>query len=98
MDMNLDMMQLPPVPCDLAVGFTSYIFNPSGLEDVWQVQGAEQHVMAKCREAPEGLPGIGEHVVLEEDSVLEAGAWANVTAHDVNAVVMQCTCQVQAGL
>lgn len=52
--------------------------------------------MTKRWEASESLPGITEHVVLEEDTVLEAGAWANVTAHDVDAIIMQSTCQVQA--
>lgn len=63
-----------------------------------QIEGAEQHVLAERWKAPEGLPGVGEDVVLEEDAVLQAGGHADVAAHDVDAVVVQRARQVQTRL
>lgn len=54
--------------------------------------------MAEGGEAPEGLPAVGEDVVLEEDAVLQAGGQRHVAAHDVDPVVVQRARQVQARL
>lgn len=67
-------------------------------QHVGEVKRTEQHVLTQSREAPEGLPGVREDVVLEEDAVLQAGGQADVPAHDVDAVVVQRARQVQARL
>lgn len=49
-------------------------------------------------EPPEGFPAVGEDVVLEKHPVLQAGGQGDVPAHDVDAIVVQGTGQVQARL
>lgn len=67
-------------------------------QHVREVKRAQQHVLSQSWEAPEGLPGIWEDVVLEKDPVLQAGGQADVAAHDVDPIVVQCARQVQARL
>lgn len=52
--------------------------------------------MPEGRETPEGFPTVGEDVVLEENPVLQAGGQGDVPAHDVDAVVVERTRQVEA--
>lgn len=52
--------------------------------------------MSEGREPPEGFPAVCKDVVLEKHSVLQAGGQSDVPAHDVDAIIVQCTRQVQA--
>lgn len=54
--------------------------------------------MSKGWEPPEGFPAVSEDVVLEEHAVLQAGGQSDISAHDIDAVVVKCTRQVQARL
>lgn len=96
-------MQQSPILCEnkptlTPHGLLSVSHQPFGSQHVGQVERTEQHVLTQRREAPEGLPGVREDVVLEEDAVLQAGGQADVAAHDVDAVVVQRARQVQARL
>lgn len=52
--------------------------------------------MSESWEPPEGFPAVSKDVVLEKHSVLQACGQGDVPAHNVDAVIVQCACQVQA--
>lgn len=52
--------------------------------------------MSEGWEPPEGLPAVSKDVVLEKHTVLQAGGQGDVSAHDVDAIIVQCARQVQA--
>lgn len=54
--------------------------------------------MSKGWETPKGFPAIRKDVVLEEDSVFQAGGQGHVSAHDVDAVIVKRARQVEARL
>lgn len=89
-------------PSILFVSRTRLLVNTKSIQScfrfIGQIKRGNQQVMSKGWKTPKCFPTIGEDVVLEENSMLQAGRQGHVSAHDVDAVVMQRASQVKARL
>lgn len=67
-------------------------FSPIG-----QVHRTDQNVLSKGWEAPQGLPSVREDVVLQEETLLQAGRQSNIPTQDIDSIVVERASQVKAG-
>lgn len=62
-----------------------------------QIHRTDQNVLSKGWEAPQWLPSVCEDVILQEETLLQAGGHSNIPTQDIDSIVVESASQVQAG-
>lgn len=62
-----------------------------------QIHRTDQNVLSKGWEAPQCLPSVREDVILQEETLLQAGRQSNIPTQDIDSIVVESASQVKAG-
>lgn len=61
-----------------------------------QIHGTDQNVLSKGWEAPQRLPAVREDVILQEETLLQAGRQSDIPTQDIDSIVVESASQVKA--